>query len=321
MGSVRRLILLSLSLTALMASAIILWLPNSNLSIGPENFVAFGQIVAALVALYLLSLFVLRRVAHDPSAPAAWIKKISGVLQTILVVAAILAPFMFATSVLMYLGSATASPLVDADLAAIDAALGLDWVATVSWLNQSPTVSAILMRCYYSVALQMAAVLLFLSVIDRVKALEFTAIICLTIFLTELTMAAFPSAGAYYFYRPDPSIYSNFTGAGGLLHLHELMALRSGQPFALTVSTGLISFPSFHTALGIMIVYAVRKWIFLLIPAVVVNAIMIVATIPEGGHHLSDIIAGAAVTVMAIFAVRSVLAYRSAPAASPVQVS
>ncbi|RUU98470.1 hypothetical protein EOB36_23690 [Mesorhizobium sp. M6A.T.Cr.TU.017.01.1.1] len=44
-------------------------------------------------------------------------------------------------------------------------------------------------------------------------------------------------------------------------------------------------------------------------PIAVLNALMIIATLPEGGHHLIDVLAGAMVGVASIFAVRMIGAY------------
>jgi membrane-associated phospholipid phosphatase len=67
---------------------------------------------------------------------------------------------------------------------------------------------------------------------------------------------------------------------------------------------GLVTFPSFHTTLGILIVYAVRDFKVLAIFVGALNAVMIVATMPEGGHHLVDVLAGAGVALASISTVR-----------------
>ena len=64
---------------------------------------------------------------------------------------------------------------------------------------------------------------------------------------------------------------------------------------------GLVTFPSFHTSLGFIFVYGARRvrWLFwLLIP---VNAVMVISTLPVGGHYLIDVIAGVAAAIAAIW--------------------
>lgn len=67
---------------------------------------------------------------------------------------------------------------------------------------------------------------------------------------------------------------------------------------------GIVSFPSFHTVLGVIAIYAVRDTRWLLAFIVPLNATMIVSTMPVGGHHLADVLAGAGLTLAAILVVR-----------------
>ncbi len=82
--------------------------------------------------------------------------------------------------------------------------------------------------------------------------------------------------------------------------------LRNGSLSVIDLSAlqGIVSFPSFHTMLGVMTVYPLRDTRWLMIPVLLVNATMIVATMPVGGHHLADVLAGAGLTIGAIFLVR-----------------
>ncbi len=69
---------------------------------------------------------------------------------------------------------------------------------------------------------------------------------------------------------------------------------------------GVVTFPSYHTVLAILFAYAHRgRWsfpIFLLI-----NCLMIASIPSEGGHYLSDVLAGAGLAVVAIAAARLIL--------------
>ncbi|WP_352536083.1 MULTISPECIES: phosphatase PAP2 family protein [unclassified Mesorhizobium] len=109
--------------------------------------------------------------------------------------------------------------------------------------------------------------------------------------------------------------HCNFTAHAGMWHHPTLLKLRSGEPFALLLSEAqpLVTFPSFHTSLGVMIAYSMRYFRIVFWPVVVLEITMIVSTMPEGGHHLVDLIAGAAVAGGSIVVVRSA-AYRTSPA-------
>ena len=69
---------------------------------------------------------------------------------------------------------------------------------------------------------------------------------------------------------------------------------------------GIITFPSFHAALGVLFPYALRqiKWAFW--PAMLVNGTMILSTPVVGGHYLVDVIAGVVVAAASILLLRSI---------------
>ena len=88
------------------------------------------------------------------------------------------------------------------------------------------------------------------------------------------------------------------------VQIHDFFAMRNGTLHALDLArlAGLVNFPSFHTTLAIVFVYAVRRRSRPLTIAAALNVVMIVSVLTEGGHYLVDVIAGAAVAAGAIFA-------------------
>jgi membrane-associated phospholipid phosphatase len=84
------------------------------------------------------------------------------------------------------------------------------------------------------------------------------------------------------------------------------VALRDGSlsSFALLHMTGIVTFPSFHTALAIVLIYVHRPPLPSFVPLMILNVVMLVA-IPFAGHHyLVDMIAGAGVAAISIAIVR-----------------
>jgi membrane-associated phospholipid phosphatase len=63
---------------------------------------------------------------------------------------------------------------------------------------------------------------------------------------------------------------------------------------------GLVSMPSFHTALAVLFTYWLRKLRPLFYIAIPLNVIMILSTPTEGGHYLADVIAGLFLSVLTI---------------------
>jgi len=289
-----------------MADSIMLW--HSSVQVDPANFLLLAKAVALMAIVYSAGWIVTFRLKTDRSRPGLIIKRCGQAMKNLSQAFVLFLPLLFANCLFMYLATATNRPLMDSDFAAIDAGLGFDWVSTVRLLNSSPAAASILMYTYHVVGQLMVLILFFLALSPYSDDLmEYIAVIAVSAVFTGVLMLAFPTAGAYAFYKPSHEVYSNFTGVGGLLHLQTLNDLRSGNPFLFQMSkvTGLVSFPSFHCALGVMLVYGFRRIRWLACFVGMVIAIMIPATIPEGGHHFSDAIAGILVGFASIAIVRA----------------
>jgi membrane-associated phospholipid phosphatase len=117
----------------------------------------------------------------------------------------------------------------------------------------------------------------------------------------------FPAAGAYAFYHPPLASYENFGAGAGMWHYDLLMALRTNSSPVIDIATPnsncLVTFPSGHTILAVITTYALRGSRWTLIPALAINGTMVVSTIPEGGHHLFDLVVGGLIAVGAIWIV------------------
>jgi len=208
-----------------------------------------------------------------------------------------------------YLGAAAALPLQDARLAKIDKWMGFDWVGFVEFANSSRLASWLLSKAYQSTAYLLPGTLIWLCISGQGKQLaEFMALSCITSVGIAIGMMILPAAGAYAFYHPPFASYENFGTGAGMWHYDLLMALRTGSDsvidFATPNSNCLVTFPSGHTVLAIITTYALRgsRWTF--IPALVTNTTMLVSTIPQGGHHLFDLVVGSLIAVGAIWSVR-----------------
>jgi membrane-associated phospholipid phosphatase len=91
-------------------------------------------------------------------------------------------------------------------------------------------------------------------------------------------------------------------------HYDLLMAFRTGSAnvidFSVPNSNCLVTFPSGHTILAIILTYALRGSCYTLIPASLINGTMLMSTIPEGGHYLFDLIVSGVIAALAISFVR-----------------
>ncbi|TPK70299.1 phosphatase PAP2 family protein [Mesorhizobium sp. B2-4-15] len=287
---------------AAFVAADLLWLPFSNITVDSSNGVAV--IIAGLIAGgYWLAGAVCSRMARRSRLSKVW-GAIAAAFENIAIFLLAFIPMSVASCLFMYLASSTARPRLDAYLVDADKALGFDWPSALAYANSFPMAAAVLVFCYAALTWQIPIVVLWHACVNgRRRLLEFCAVLFASSVLTAITMAAVPVDGPYLYFKPAASLYDHFTNAG-LSHATTVEALRSG-PFIFLISktVGITCFPSFHTTLGIVITYALRRTPFFF-PVAIVNALMIVSTVPEGGHYLVDVIAGGLVAVAAIVGVR-----------------
>ncbi len=289
------------------AVADLVWLPYSTVAVDGRSFVELAKVAVVIGGLYLAGKIVLHRLRDDTSRIAAFIVRTAKGVLGMANAALLFVPLGFCSTIFMYLASATDRPLVDANLAAADAALGFNWLWFLDLTNGVPMLGTILAFAYHALGPQMPALFLVHSMSLRAdRLLEFVALLAVSSALTGTLMAFFPAAGAYAYFQPPPEIHEAYTAQAGMWHYSELLTLRAGRSFSLfiTDAQGLVTFPSFHTALGILIVYSLRNLRYLVFPIGFLNGLMIIATLPEGGHHLIDVVAGAAIALAAIAAMR-----------------
>jgi membrane-associated phospholipid phosphatase len=204
--------------------------------------------------------------------------------------------------VLNHLTMTTAFPLVDARLAAWDAALGFDWLAYVRWADQSPGLLAAMDLTYQGLTLySLITFLVLLWVYGPGRAREFILIFFVTALAATLIGMFFPADCAMAYYRPDPAQFRYVTPAFGAYHLEAMHALRAGLPQVMSLQElpGLVTFPSFHTAMGIVGIYCCRGRLPVLAVSLAVNGTMIAATPVFGGHYIVDLMGGTLLALLA----------------------
>jgi len=181
--------------------------------------------------------------------------------------------------------------------------LGFDWLGFLALTNSNRLVSWSLVAAYHSAFPQMVLLYLLLSFGRQEQQLaEFLSLFCTTFFITCFLMLLVPAAGAYAFYHPSRDAFDGFSQDAGMWHYEVFTMLRAEPKPVLKFEymKGLVTFPSFHTALAIVTAYAARNIRLIAGPAVVLNGIVIVSTLPEGGHFLVDVLAGAMIAGVAI---------------------
>lgn len=210
--------------------------------------------------------------------------------------------FVNAGTVLIYIAAACGGRPYDATLARIDAALGFDWTAWYDFLAPHRNLRFVLWLSYLSLFPQILISIFWFSLRDDdYYNYELLLNNILGLLVTTAIFLLVPALGHQEINRgPD---------------LPVLLSLRGGGPlsFDLARLQGLISFPSYHTVLAVLLTYAHRRSSLLLAIALA-NGVMLWSIPTVGQHYLVDMIAGAAVAALTI--ATSAAAHRTPAVAS-----
>jgi membrane-associated phospholipid phosphatase len=298
---------LAWAILAIFIAADFAWLALSSLHFAPSNFWLVGQSTLIFGGIFFLPKVVSYRLSADNSRISNFIRITSGKVTRFLAALFFTLGFGFAGCTFTYLSASLSRALLDARLAQLDESIGFNWLALLELANSNSWVSALLVAAYHSAAPQLIGLYLLLAFTDRVERMaEFLSLFAITFLVVAVIYALVPAAGAFAYYQPAQHLFNNFSPDAGMWHYEALQALRSNSGATLDLSKvqGLVTFPSFHTSLAIITAYAVRDVRFFAIPVAVLNGIVIVATLPEGGHYLVDVVAGAVIAALCIAFVR-----------------
>ena len=187
-------------------------------------------------------------------------------------------------------------PLADRSLLSLDRAIGVNGVAIIGWIADQPPWLLSAMGAAYSFTIPVVFVSMgLLSMIgERVEAWRAAFCFIGTLFCVSLIsivtpakgigiwassalMTSLPDGWACYFWRSFDEFY---LGASPVLRVESL--------------SGVVSFPSFHTVMGLITLAMWRKRPMMLALVSAWFLPMLAATIPVGGHYLVDVLAGVA---------------------------
>jgi membrane-associated phospholipid phosphatase len=173
-------------------------------------------------------------------------------------------------------------PMMDDALSAADRWLHFDWAAWTAWGRAHPWLWRAQAVTYDAMHPELGLLVLYLGLRERATPL-----------IVSLFVGGVIAIGASWFvpaigHLPDAP------------HVPVLLALRGGT-LPDGVPQGLISFPSYHTTVAILLTAALSRERFLFPIACVINGLMVISTLSMGGHYLVDVLAGIVVAVAAMY--------------------
>lgn len=194
-------------------------------------------------------------------------------------------------------------PLLDAQFIAIDRALGFEWVSMLAWFDTRPGLANLLQYPYSTTGWQALFVLsVLIAAGERDRLSVFIAANALTLLLVHLIGIFTPAIGAYGALGITPVDHPNIELVSEGLTVAPSLAMREAGVFALPEGSlhGLMTFPSYHSAAGVLVAWSLWKFRWLRIPGVVLGILVIVSALLHGSHHLVDAIAGAGLALACV---------------------
>lgn len=213
-------------------------------------------------------------------------------------------------TLVLSLGSALSYPLVAAGFPYCDALLDgadrwmrLDWRTYLHFINENPTLAVLTWLAYRSMLFQFTVLVLVLVATSRIVRLQqYVLASGLALCLTLAVFTFMPAGGIYSFLQIQPAEFANLSPI--MTHNQTLLldALRTGQQTEVGQMEGLITFPSFHAVWAILFAWGFYPVKQLRFGAIMLNLLVIASTPIQGAHYFIDIVGGAAVAGIAIYA-------------------
>lgn len=194
-------------------------------------------------------------------------------------------------------GQTFALPFIDPLLHRSDQMIGVDLTALIGWIARADWLPRLLAIAYdASFPLLFATALVFAWTGRARQAWELCGIFNVCLLAATVSSAIIPAVGAFHFLAIGEGVRALLPPGSGIYHLEHLFALREAESFVIdpTRLAGVATFPSFHTALALMTAAAWRDVPRVRAAMFAWQGLVVISTIPIGGHYVVDLIAGAA---------------------------
>jgi len=288
---------LPVGLLGIVLSATIAW---TDFSLEPITF----AVVLAIAIVLTLAAYGSALIMPDAADPKLvfWF----GTTAQILVVTAIVGP-------LSYFANALNWPLQDQALLLIDRTMGLDPQSISAFFNDHSGLASYLNVGYGFIKWPLLGIPIILTMALRfVRLQQFVLALNIALAVTIVISVFVPAVGTYYGLGLSPlERFPQLDSTNYAAQLRDIVALRAGslRHLDLLRLTGIVSFPSFHTASAILYVWAVWPVRAFRWAAIALNGWMIAATPLIGAHYVIDLIGGVAVAAGSVLFAKHLFRY------------
>jgi membrane-associated phospholipid phosphatase len=208
---------------------------------------------------------------------------------------------------LSYLAAAIDLPLRDQQLVRVDRYLGFDWLQIMQIVDGWPRLLDLLDAAYATFTFQLIATVLILVLARRARDLDrfFITFISASM-ISEVASVVVPTLGPMSVLAGHSS-FANLPTLGRTT-AEIVTALRDGtlKEVDLDAINGIISFPSLHAAVAVIVPFALCWNKPLLCAVIALDSVMLVSAIPSGNHYLTDVVGGVSIAVLAIVCSRPI---------------
>ncbi len=271
----RRIFLATFGLIVLMVAAIAPW---SKVTVDFASFANLFYLAGLLIALAAYAHF---RGMWLPRAASEIIGV--GFLLTVAVL------------LLTYFVIAADHPLADAQLDAMDRALGFHWLPFIRFVDARPWLATMLAYAYTTISYQLILLPLVLVALKKPQRayamMTGYGILCV---MSSAIAMYFPALGTYAYYGLDYGSVSNINPYFALSPVPAFNAVRDQASYTLALgsASGLLCFPSVHAGVACLATWAAWDVKPLRYPVLALNVAMSVAAVSHANHYFVDIIAG-----------------------------
>jgi hypothetical protein len=209
-------------------------------------------------------------------------------MVNVLVIVAWSVLFSALYSVPQYMAGRSSAALCDQWLARMDRSLGIEVPNIVAFIAGYPGLGRFLALSYDALLPMIALAIILPAFCGAMQRAKEYCIACLASAAIGIPLFAFlPALGpwTHYGYPASPEQAS---------YLQVLQELRSPGSCTLDLGhvEGIITFPSFHTALAIMAAFALWPLRYVRWPAAVLAVLISLSTLTTGWHYVADVLAG-----------------------------